>query len=84
VDWQTIHCATRTRYHTQAVQVSSLAATRRKARMTVSQAIGLCPTLRLIEPDPGPLRRALLESALVTHDVSPVVEPAELVSHTWG
>ncbi len=46
--------------------------------MTVSQAIGLCPTLRLIEPDPVHYddRFAALLSAL--SEVSPVVEPSEL------
>jgi len=49
-----------------------------KSGLTVSQAIGLCPTLRLIEPDPVHYDRefALLIAALGT--VSPVVEPAEL------
>ena len=46
--------------------------------MTVSQAIGLCPTLRLIEPDPVHYDEqfAYLLSALT--EVSPVVEAAEL------
>src|SRR5438445_3366774 len=46
--------------------------------MTVSQAIGLCPALRLCEPDPVHYdeRFALLLAALTA--VSPVVEPAEL------
>src|SRR3989442_68346 len=46
--------------------------------MTVSQAIGLCPALRLCEPDPGHYdeRFALLLAALAR--VSPVVEPAGL------
>ena len=49
-----------------------------KPGMTVSQAIGLCPTLRLIEPDPVHYdeRFANLLSALT--EVSPVVESAEL------
>ena len=49
-----------------------------KPGMTVSQAIGLCPTLRLIEPDPVHYDEqfARLLSALTA--VSPVVEPAEL------
>ncbi len=49
-----------------------------KPGMTVSQAIGLCPTLRLIEPDPVHYddQFARLLSALTA--VSPVVEPAEL------
>src|SRR5438093_984234 len=50
-----------------------------KPGMTVSQAIGLCSTLRLIEPDPVHYdeRFANLLSALT--EVSPVVEAAE-----WG
>src|SRR5437879_8518738 len=46
--------------------------------MTVSQAIGLCPALRLCEPDPAHYdeRFARLLAALAR--VSPVVEPAEL------
>jgi DNA polymerase-4/protein ImuB len=46
--------------------------------MTVSQAIGLCSTLRLIEPDPVHYDEqfAYLLSALT--EVSPVVEAAEL------
>ena len=49
-----------------------------KPGMTVSQAIGLCPTLRLIEPDPVHYDEqfARLLSALTA--VSPVVEPADL------
>ncbi len=49
-----------------------------KPGMTVSQAIGLCPTLRLIEPDPVHYdeRFAHLLSAL--NEVSPVVEPGDL------
>ncbi len=49
-----------------------------KPTMTVSQAVGLCPTLTLCEPDPVYYdeRFATLLSAL--HDVSPVVEPVEL------
>ena len=46
--------------------------------MTVNQAIGLCPTLKLCEPDPVHYDEqfARLVAALVT--VSPVIEPAEL------
>jgi nucleotidyltransferase/DNA polymerase involved in DNA repair len=46
--------------------------------MTVSQAIGLCPALKLCEPDPVHYDEqfARLVAALVT--VSPVVEPVEL------
>src|SRR5436309_2887429 len=49
-----------------------------KPGMTVSQAIGLCPALRLCEPDPVHYDEqfARLVTALVT--VSPVVEPVEL------
>jgi len=49
-----------------------------KPGMTVSQAIGLCPTLRLFEPDPVHYDEqfARLFSALT--EVSPIVEPAEL------
>jgi DNA polymerase-4/protein ImuB len=60
-------------------QVSSLARHAGvKPGMTVSQAIGLCPTMRLIEPDPVHYddRFAHLLSAL--NEVSPVVESAEL------
>ncbi|HET9385703.1 MAG TPA: hypothetical protein VFO67_11185, partial [Gemmatimonadales bacterium] len=60
-------------------QVSSLARhTGVKPGMTVSQAIGLCPALRLIEPDPVHYdeQYAHLLSALT--EVSPVVEAAEL------
>jgi len=60
-------------------QVSSLARhVGVKPGMTVSQAIGLCSTLRLIEPDPVHYdeRFAYLLSAL--SEVSPVVEPGEL------
>src|SRR2546426_9375383 len=46
--------------------------------MTVSQAIGLCPALKLCQPDPVHYDEqfARLVAALVT--VSPVVEPVEL------
>ena len=49
-----------------------------KPGMTVSQAIGLCPALKLCEPDPVHYDEqfARLVAALVT--VSPVVEPAEV------
>src|SRR5438445_390322 len=52
--------------------------------MTVSQAIGLCPALRLCEPDPAHYdeRFARLLAALAR--VSPVVEPAELGLGTLG
>src|ERR1043166_3884325 len=60
-------------------QVSSLARHAGvKPGMSVSQAIGLCPTLRLIEPDPVhyDAQFAALLSAL--GEVSPVVEAGEL------
>jgi DNA polymerase-4/protein ImuB len=49
-----------------------------KPGMTVSQAIGLCPTLKLCEPDPVHYDEQFsrLVAALVT--VSPVIEPVEL------
>jgi DNA polymerase-4/protein ImuB len=49
-----------------------------KPGMTVSQAIGLCPTLRLIEPDPVHYdeRFACLLAAL--NEISPVIESGEL------
>jgi DNA polymerase-4/protein ImuB len=49
-----------------------------KPGMTVSQAIGLCPSLKLCEPDPVHYDEqfALLLAALSA--VSPVIEPAEL------
>jgi len=60
-------------------QVSSQARhTGVKPGMTVSQAIGICPTLRLIEPDPVHYDEqfAILLSALT--EVSPVIEAGEL------
>src|SRR5213592_1696441 len=49
-----------------------------KPGMTVSQAIGLCPSLKLCEPDPVHYYEQFSQivTALVT--VSPVVEPVEL------
>ena len=46
--------------------------------MTVSQAIGLCPTLRLIEPDPVYYDEHFTHLLSALSEVSPVVEPAEL------
>ena len=46
--------------------------------LTVSQAIGLCPTLALIEPDPVFYDERFATLLLRLEDVSPVVEPAEL------
>jgi nucleotidyltransferase/DNA polymerase involved in DNA repair len=60
-------------------QVSSLARHAGvKPGMTVSQAIGLCPTLRLIEPDPVHYDERFSSLLSSLGDVSPVVEPAEL------
>src|SRR5256884_4342100 len=49
-----------------------------KPGMTVSQAIGLCPTLRLCEPDPVYYDEQFARLLAVLSHVSPVVEPAEL------
>jgi len=60
-------------------QVSQLA--RRagaKPGMTVSQAIGLCPALRLCEPDPVHYDEQFARLLAALSEVSPVVEPAEL------
>lgn len=46
--------------------------------MTVSQAIGLCPTLMLIEPDPVHYDERFAHILMRLGDVSPVIEPAEL------
>ena len=46
--------------------------------MTVSQAIGLCPTLTLIEPDPVHYDERFAHILMQLGDVSPVIEPAEL------
>ena len=46
--------------------------------MTVSQAIGLCPTMALIEPDPVFYDDRFANLLQSLHDVSPVVEPVEL------
>jgi DNA polymerase-4/protein ImuB len=46
--------------------------------MTVSQAIGLCPTLRLIEPDPVHYDERFADLLSTLAEVSPVVEAAEL------
>jgi len=55
-----------------------------KPGMTVSQAIGLCPALKLCEPDPVHYDEQFsrLAAALVT--VSPVVEPVELGGCSWA
>src|SRR2546422_163753 len=49
-----------------------------KPGLTVSQAIGLCPTLRLCEPDPVYYDAQFTRLLAALSDVSPVVEPAEL------
>jgi DNA polymerase-4/protein ImuB len=60
-------------------QVSSLARHAGvKPGMTVSQAIGLCPTLRLIEPDPVHYDERFANILAGLNEVSPVVESAEL------
>jgi DNA polymerase-4/protein ImuB len=60
-------------------QVSPLARhTGVRAGMTVSQAIGLCPTLRLCEPDPVHYDDCFARLLAALSEVSPVVEPAEL------
>jgi nucleotidyltransferase/DNA polymerase involved in DNA repair len=60
-------------------QVSSLARhTGVKPGMTVSQAIGLCPTLHLIEPDPVHYDEQFANLLSTLTEVSPVVEAAEL------
>ncbi|HXF94920.1 MAG TPA: hypothetical protein VNI61_02340, partial [Gemmatimonadales bacterium] len=46
--------------------------------MTVSRAIGLCPALVLLEPDPVYYDERFAGLLLALHDVSPVVEPVEL------
>lgn len=46
--------------------------------LTVSQAIGLCPTLALVEPDPVFYDERFARLLLRLEDVSPVIEPAEL------
>jgi nucleotidyltransferase/DNA polymerase involved in DNA repair len=46
--------------------------------LTVSQAIGLCPTLALVEPDPVFYDEQFAHLLLGLEDVSPVIEPAEL------
>ena len=49
-----------------------------KPGMTVSQAIGLCPTLTLLEADPVHYDELFSRLLLKLGDVSPVVEPMEL------
>jgi len=60
-------------------QVSSLARHAGvKPGMTVSQAIGLCPTLRLLEPDPVHYDEKFAALLAALGEVSPVIEPGEL------
>lgn len=49
-----------------------------KPGMTVSQAIGLCPTLTLCEPDPVHYDEQFARLLLALSRVSPVIEPAEV------
>jgi DNA polymerase-4/protein ImuB len=49
-----------------------------KPGMTVSQAIGLCPALKLCEPDPVHYDEQFSRLVAALGQVSPVVEPAEL------
>jgi DNA polymerase-4/protein ImuB len=49
-----------------------------KPGLSVSQAIGLCPTLRLLEADPVHYDRQFSRLLAALGAVSPVVEPAEL------
>lgn len=46
--------------------------------MTVSRAVGLCPTLAVTEPDPVRYDEQFTRLLLALHDVSPVVEAVEL------
>jgi len=46
--------------------------------MTVSQAIGLCPTLRLIEPDPVHYDERFARLLAALNEISPVIESGEL------
>src|SRR5437773_1745651 len=60
-------------------QVSSLARhVGVKPGMTVSQAIGLCSSLRLIEPDPVHYDDCFARLLAALNEVSPVVEPGDL------
>jgi len=49
-----------------------------KPGMTVSQAIGLCPALKLCEPDPVHYDERFSQLVAALGTVSPVVEPVEL------
>src|SRR6185295_17685854 len=60
-------------------QVSSLARQDGvKPGLTVSQAVGLCPTVNLWEPDPVHYEARFATLLAALSSVSPVVEPAEL------
>jgi nucleotidyltransferase/DNA polymerase involved in DNA repair len=60
-------------------QASSLARRQGvKPGLTVSQAIGLCPALALLEPDPVFYDEQFAKLLLRLENVSPVIEPAEL------
>ena len=60
-------------------QVSSLARHAGvKPGMTVSQAIGLCPTLRLLEPDPVHYDDCFARLLAALNEISPVIESGEL------
>jgi len=60
-------------------QASSLARRQGvKPGLTVSQAIGLCPALALLEPDPVFYDEQFARLLLRLEHVSPVIEPAEL------
>lgn len=49
-----------------------------RAGITVSQAIGLCPSLTLCEPDPVHYDERFTQLLLALENVSPVIEPSEL------
>jgi nucleotidyltransferase/DNA polymerase involved in DNA repair len=49
-----------------------------KPGLTVSQAIGLCPALALLEPDPVFYDEQFAKLLMQLENVSPVIEPAEL------
>lgn len=49
-----------------------------RAGMTVGQGIGLCPGLRLCEPDPLRYDRRFAELTAALGEITPIVEPAEL------
>jgi len=60
-------------------QASSLARRQGvKPGLTVSQAIGLCPTLALVEPDPVFYDEQFAKLLARLETISPVIEPAEL------